>query len=106
MARFGKPLDSCTEDVLRVRREVQPVLERLPLRSLRVEDDERRTLVARIEADLQAVDAKRRRVTLMGYRLIEQIGEGARGIAWSAVDISLDCQVAITLLPEIVASNA
>jgi hypothetical protein len=42
----------------------------------------------------------------MCYRLIEQIGEGALGIAWSAVDISLDCQVAITLLPEIFTSNA
>jgi len=43
--------------------------------------------------------------TLLHYRLLEKIGEGAMGVVWKAVDTTLDRQVALKVLPESLSGN-
>jgi len=44
--------------------------------------------------------------SLLHYRLVEQIGQGAMGVVWKAVDTTLDRDVAIKVLPEAFATDA
>ena len=42
---------------------------------------------------------------LAHYRLIDKIGEGGMGVVWKGLDTTLDREVAIKLLPEIVSAD-
>ncbi len=43
--------------------------------------------------------------TLGHYRLTEQIGQGGMGVVWKAVDTTLDREVAIKVLPELMSAD-
>jgi len=42
---------------------------------------------------------------VLHYRVVEEIGAGGMGVMWKAIDTTLDCEVAIKVLPEALASD-